>query len=145
LSSGALRAEVCGTYENGAAARNTTKVPTPRDGSTAVGVNPIWNGKLCNFQKHLVYTCDDEMTKEVAMAVADSRTFRSGNSEAVRLPRNVAFGREVEVTIVRSGDVLTIYPARRPIGELVKQLTELPRPSEIEVRDDEVLPERSGL
>jgi antitoxin VapB len=86
------------------------------------------------------------MTKEIAsMAVADSRTFRSGNSEAVRLPRNVAFGREVEVTIVRSGDVLTIYPARKPIGELVKQLEELPRPSEIEVRDDEVLPEPSGL
>jgi antitoxin VapB len=79
------------------------------------------------------------------MAVADSRTFRSGNSEAVRLPRNVAFGREVEVTIVRSGDVLTIYPARKPIGELVKQLAELPRPAEIEARDDEVLPERSGL
>jgi antitoxin VapB len=79
------------------------------------------------------------------MAVANSRTFRSGNSEAVRLPRNVAFGGEVEVTIVRSGDVLTIYPARKPIGELVKQLTELPRPSEIEARDDEVLPERSGL
>jgi len=85
------------------------------------------------------------MTKEVAMTVADSRTFRSGNSEAVRLPRNVAFGREVEVTIVRSGDVLTIYPARKPIGELVKQLEELPRPSEIETRDDEVLPEPSGL
>jgi antitoxin VapB len=85
------------------------------------------------------------MTKEVAMAVADSRTFRSGNSEAVRLPRNVAFGCEVEVTIVRSGDVLTIYPARKPIGELVKQLEELPRPSEIETRDDEVLPEPSGL
>jgi len=79
------------------------------------------------------------------MAVANSRTFRSGNSEAVRLPRNVAFGGEVEVTIVRSGDVLTIYPARKPIGELVKQLAELPRPSEIEARDDEVLPERSGL
>jgi antitoxin VapB len=85
------------------------------------------------------------MTKEDAMAVADSRTFRSGNSEAVRLPRNVAFGREVEVTIVRSGDVLTIYPARKPIAELVKQLEELPRPSEIEARDDEVLPEPSGL
>jgi hypothetical protein len=37
------------------------------------------------------------MTKEVVvMAVADSRAFRSGNSEVVRLPRNVAFGREVE-------------------------------------------------
>jgi antitoxin VapB len=85
------------------------------------------------------------MTKEVAMAVADSRTFRSGNSEAVRLPRNVAFGREVAVTIVRSGDVLTIYPARRPISDLVKQLAELPRPVRIEARDDELLPERPGL
>ncbi len=72
------------------------------------------------------------------MAVADSRTFRSGNSEAVRLPRNVAFGPEVEVTIVRSGDVLTIYPTRKPIGELVKQLEQLPRPAEIEARDDEM-------
>ncbi len=79
------------------------------------------------------------------MAIADSRTFRSGNSEAVRLPRNVAFGREVEVTIVRSGDVLTIYPARKPIGELVKQLAELPRPTAIEVRDEGPLPERPGL
>ena len=43
------------------------------------------------------------------------------------------------MTIVRSGEVLTIYPTRKPIGELVKQLQELPRPSEIEVRDDEVL------
>jgi len=85
------------------------------------------------------------MTKEVAMAVADSRTFRSGNSEAVRLPRNVAFGREVEVTIVRSGDVLTIYPTRKPIGELVKQLKELPITSEIEARDDKMLPEPSGV
>jgi hypothetical protein len=38
-----------------------------------------------------------------------------------------------------------IYPARKPIGELVKQLEELPRPAEIEARDDEALPERSGL
>ena len=85
------------------------------------------------------------MTKEFGMAIADSRTFRSGNSEAVRLPRNVAFGREVEVTIVRSGDVLTIYPARKPISDLVRQLAELPRPPSIEERDDEVLPERPGL
>lgn len=79
------------------------------------------------------------------MTIAASRTFRSGNSEAVRLPWNVAFGREVDVTIVRSGDVLTIYPARRPIGDLVKQLAQLPRPPSIEERDYEVLPERPGL
>jgi antitoxin VapB len=85
------------------------------------------------------------MTKEADMTIADSRTFRSGNSEAVRLPRNVAFGREVELTIVRSGDVLTIYPARKPIGDLVRQLAQLPRPPTIEERDDEVPPERTGL
>jgi antitoxin VapB len=51
----------------------------------------------------------------------------------------------MEVTIVRSGDVLTIYPARKPIGDLVKQLAQLPRPTSIEERDDEVLPERPGL
>ncbi len=79
------------------------------------------------------------------MAISESRTFRSGNREAVRLPRNVAFGREVEVTIVRSGEVLTIYPARKPIGDLLKQLAQLPRPSSIEERDDEVVPERPGL
>jgi antitoxin VapB len=93
----------------------------------------------------LQFKLDPLMTKEVPMAVVDSRTFRSGNSEVVRLPRNVAFGREVELTIVRSGDVLTIYPARKPIGELVQQMGELPRRSKIEARDDEVLPGPLGL
>jgi antitoxin VapB len=74
------------------------------------------------------------------MTLADSRMFRSGISETVRLPRNVAYGREMEVTIVRSGDVLTIYPAPKPIGDLVKQLAQLPRPTSIKERDDEVLP-----
>lgn len=79
------------------------------------------------------------------MTVASSRTFRSGNSEAVRLPKDVAYGRDVELTIVRSGDVLTIYPATRTMAELVKQLADLPRPSKIEVRDEESIPERPGL
>ena len=79
------------------------------------------------------------------MTIADSRTFRSGNSEAVRLPKDVAFGRELALTIIRSGDVLTIYPSRPPIGDLVARLAALPAPSTIERRDDEDLPERSGL
>jgi antitoxin VapB len=85
------------------------------------------------------------MTKERPMGIADSRTFRSGNSEAVRLPRDVAFGREVEVTIVRSGDVLTIYPSRPTLGDLVKRLADLPKPAQVEVRDEEALPEPPGL
>ncbi|HEY3889590.1 MAG TPA: AbrB/MazE/SpoVT family DNA-binding domain-containing protein [Caulobacteraceae bacterium] len=79
------------------------------------------------------------------MSVADSRTFRSGNSEAVRLPRDVAFGRDVDVTIVRSGDVLTIFPSRPSVKDLVARLAELPRPAEVEVRDTDPIPERRGL
>ena len=79
------------------------------------------------------------------MAQAKSKTFRSGNSEALRLPREVAFGRDVELTIVRSGDVLTIYPSRPSLSELVSELKRLPRPDSIEERDVEPLPEPAGL
>jgi antitoxin VapB len=79
------------------------------------------------------------------MSVVTSRTFKSGNSEAVRLPRDVALGLDVEVTIIRSGDVLTIFPAKPPIAELVRRLAELPRPDMIEARDVEPLPEPGGL
>jgi antitoxin VapB len=79
------------------------------------------------------------------MATATTRTFRSGNSEAVRLPKEVAFGRDVELTVVRSGDVLTIYPKKPPMAELIAQLEALPAPSSIQERDVEELPERPGL
>jgi antitoxin VapB len=79
------------------------------------------------------------------MAIAKSRTFRSGNSEAVRLPKDVAFGPDVELTLIRSGDVLTIYPSRPGAADLVRHLAAMPRPSDIETRDEEPLPERPGL
>jgi len=79
------------------------------------------------------------------MAVGKTRTFRSGNSEAVRLPKDVAFGEEVELVIVRSGDVLTLYPAAPSIPEMIARLAALPLPASIEERDDEELPERAGL
>ncbi len=66
-----------------------------------------------------------------------SRTFKSGNSEAVRLPKGVAYGAEIEVTIIRSGDVLTIYPARPPITALVERLADLQEPAQVEERDQE--------
>ena len=74
-----------------------------------------------------------------------SRIFKSGNSEAVRLPKGVAYGAEIEVTIIRSGDVLTIYPARPPIAELARRLENLARPAHVEVRDQDPIPEPQGL
>ena len=79
------------------------------------------------------------------MPTAKSRTFRSGNSDAVRVPREVSFGADVPVTIVKSGDVITIYPTRPPISEMIERLLALPGPGEIEARDEEPLPERPGL
>jgi len=79
------------------------------------------------------------------MTITVSRTFKSGNSEAVRLPKGVAYGAEIEVMIVRSGDVLTVYPARPPVSELVARLAALEKPPTIEARDDDPLPEPEGL
>lgn len=79
------------------------------------------------------------------MPIARSRTFRSGNSEAVRLPKDVAYGDNVELVLVRSGDVMTIYPAATTIPEMIARLKALPAPREIERRDDATLPERPGL
>jgi len=79
------------------------------------------------------------------MGLVTSRTFRSGNSQAVRLPKEIAFDREMDVTIVRSGDVLTIYPARPTVADMLARLAELPKPDAVEERDIEPVPERAGL
>ena len=79
------------------------------------------------------------------MAVVRSKTFRSGNSEAIRLPRDVAFGEGVEMVIVRSGEVMTIYPATTGIPDMIARLRRLPAPPAVESRDREDLPERDRL
>ena len=79
------------------------------------------------------------------MTIVRGRTFRSGNSEAIRLPRGVAFGEDVDLVIVRSGDVMTIYPAATSVPEMLARLRALPAPATVETRDDEEIPERPRL
>jgi antitoxin VapB len=79
------------------------------------------------------------------MPLVTSKTFKSGNSVAVRLPKEVALEAGVEVTIVRSGDVITIYPSRLSIAEMLRRMAELPSPGEIQERDVDIVPERPGL
>lgn len=79
------------------------------------------------------------------MTTATTRTFKSGNSQAVRLPKEVAYDHDVELTVVRSGDVITLYPKRQPREEMFRLLRELPGPPEVEVRDPDFFPERPGL
>lgn len=79
------------------------------------------------------------------MPIARSRTFRIGDSQAIRLPEDLAFGDDVELMIVRSGDVMTICPARVTIPEMIARLRALPSPPQAEQRDQEEIPEQAGL
>jgi antitoxin VapB len=79
------------------------------------------------------------------MAVHRSRTFRSGNSEAIRLPEDIAFGDDAEVIIVRSGEVLTIYRAPTTVAEMIERLRAMPAVPGIEHREADELAERPGL
>ena len=82
------------------------------------------------------------------MATITVKTFKSGNSEAVRLPKEIAFGEGVELVAVRSGDILTLYPARRPtksVAEMLEALRKLPSPGEVQERDKIEFPDREGL
>ncbi|MDB4979691.1 MAG: VapB family protein [Myxococcales bacterium] len=65
--------------------------------------------------------------------------------EPLRLPRDVAFGEGVELVIVRSGNVMTIYPAQRSVPDMIARLRELPPPPSIEQRDVGDLDGRDGL
>ena len=86
------------------------------------------------------------------MGIVDSKTFKSGNSVAVRLPKEIAFAPDIAVTIERHGDVLTIRPLHDAEEEkarllrLVETLRAIGPPDEIEDYDSTLTgPERPGL
>lgn len=85
------------------------------------------------------------------MGMHETRTFKSGNSEAVRLPQGIGFGVGVTVNVERDGDRVVITPARDPaeekrkLRELVEALQAIGRPGEVEEREPIEFPGRPGL
>jgi len=72
-----------------------------------------------------------------------TKVFKSGNSQAVRIPAEIAFAdMSGELEIIRTGDVVTIYPAHQDLKAMVRELRGLAAPAEIEVREPIELPER---
>jgi antitoxin VapB len=72
-----------------------------------------------------------------------TRAFKSGNSQAIRIPAEIAYGdTNLELEITRSGDVITIYPARRSLKETVAALRAMPKPSRPEKRTPIEIPLR---
>lgn len=60
--------------------------------------------------------------------MATTKVFRSGNSLAVRLPRDIAFPEGAEVSVTRQGDSLVVSPARLDMTTLVARLGLGPAP-----------------
>jgi antitoxin VapB len=75
--------------------------------------------------------------------MAKTRAFKSGNSQAVRIPAEMAFEDiNAELTITRLGDVITIIPAGRSLKDAVRILKAMPKPPGIETREPIEVPER---
>lgn len=75
-----------------------------------------------------------------------TRVFKSGNSQAVRIPADLAYDDVgVELSISRLGDVITIFPRKQSLQAAIAALRSLPKPAEAEPRDAIELPERPGL
>lgn len=79
-----------------------------------------------------------------------TRTFKSGNSVAVRLPKGFAVPAGVDVELEKSGDRVTIKLARdeaeamRRFQSALAALKALPKPDRIEVREPIEFPDRPG-
>jgi antitoxin VapB len=75
--------------------------------------------------------------------MARTRIFRSGNSQAVRIPSEIAYAEtNVDLEITRLGDVITIFPAREGLRDAVAALRRMPKPPTIEKREPITLPDR---
>jgi antitoxin VapB len=75
--------------------------------------------------------------------MALTRVFKSGNSQAVRIPAELAYADlSIDLKITRVGDVITIFPARHSLKDAVAILRDLPKPPEVERREAIDVPER---
>ncbi len=64
-----------------------------------------------------------------------TRAFKSGNSQAIRIPAELAYAEtDVDLEITRLGDVITIFPARNTMSDVVAALRRMPKPRPVEKR-----------
>ncbi len=71
-----------------------------------------------------------------------TRIFRSGNSQAVRIPSELAYAdTQTDLQISRVGDVITIYPVRASLKDAVAALLALPQ-LPVEEREPIEVPDR---
>jgi len=85
------------------------------------------------------------------MGIIETKTFKSGNSVAVRLPKELGVAADVAVTIEQNGTTLTIKPALDPVEEkrkltdLMARLRKTGAITPAEKREPIAFPDRRGL
>jgi antitoxin VapB len=85
-------------------------------------------------------------TSAVEVHVPTTKVFRNGNSQAVRIPAELAYERsDLEVEIERVGDELRIRPARRPLAGVLRKFAKFGPDFMAEGRGDHEQAEREGL
>ena len=64
-----------------------------------------------------------------------TRVFKSGNSQAVMIPAELAYtDMYIDLEITRVDDVITIFPARDSLKNVVAELRRMPKPPRVERR-----------
>ena len=85
------------------------------------------------------------------MGAHETKTFMSGNSVALRLPKGLAIGPNEKMLIERNGDGFTLRRANDPAAAkaalvaLVADLRAIGRPGETQDREPFEFPDRPGL
>ena len=68
--------------------------------------------------------------------MARTRLFKSGNSQAVRIPPELAYANmNIDLEATRFGDVITIFPARNSLNDVLAALRGRPTPPAVRKRE----------
>ena len=85
------------------------------------------------------------------MGVIETRTFKSGNSVAIRLPKELGYAADMAVTIERVGNELKIAPlidpteGKRRLNKMIAALRAIGPIGEIGPREPVDIPDRPGM
>ena len=75
-----------------------------------------------------------------------TRAFKNGNSQAVRIPADLAFERtDIELEIEREGDEIRIRPARRTLNGVLNKFARFSPDFMAEGREEHEQDERDSL
>lgn len=78
--------------------------------------------------------------------MATTRIFKNGNSQAVRIPAELAYSTwDIDLVIEREGDELRIRPAQRRIGDVLGKLAKFSPDFAVPGRGSNVEGERDSL